>query len=506
MITKFHTLKEFKELLKDRELLVETGGDESSFSEDVRFISFNSQDIKQGTLFVCKGVHFKQQYLADALEKGAFAYIGEKKYGNVPESTPFMLVNDIRKAMIIMADFFYDKPYERLTVVGITGTKGKSSTTYFMKSILDDWMDAQGKPESAVVSGIDNYDGIIKEESHLTTPEALELYMHFDNALTSGIEHLSMEVSSTALKFGRVSEVMFDIGCFLNLGEDHISDIEHPDFNDYADSKMILFGQCKNAVVNMESEHAGRVIDACKKSAVLEKLVTFGRHEGVDFYGHDIETSDDCISFKVKSDSFDEEFKITMHGLFNVDNALAAIAMSTVIGVPIEYIKSGLYRARVSGRMEIFTNPSKTLSAIVDYAHNKLSFETLFEAMKKEYPDKKMSIVFGCPGGKALGRRTELTELAGRYCDRIYFTEEDAGEEPVEKICEELARNIEPFNKNYEIITDREKAIEKAIDDADENTLVLITGKGRETRQKRGTLYIDTPSDVEIVERVLKNK
>ena len=500
MVTEFHKLEEYIDLLKKEGLLKKSHTADSG-KNNVRYISFDSQDVRVGTLFICKGAHFREEYLKGALDGGAFAYVSEKKYDNVPDHVPYVLVNDVRKAMVVIANEYYNNVWQDLTVIGITGTKGKSSTTYFMKYILDDWMKKEGKPETAVISGIDNYDGVIKEESHLTTPETMDLYRHFDNAVTTGIEYASMEVSSQALKYNRVSGMIFDVGCFLNIGTDHISDIEHPDFEDYLASKLILMGRCKNVCVNLDCDNSEDALAAAKKSKVAEKIVTFGRKEGADIYGYDIETSDSAITFKVRSDSFDEKFKITMHGLFNVENALAAIAMCYCLNVPLQYIKSGLKKARVSGRMEIFKGKKSGMTVIVDYAHNQMSFQYLFDSIHKEFPDSRVTIVFGCPGKKALGRRRELGSLAGQYADKVYITEEDAGEEPIAKISREIAGYVEAFGTDYDMIDDREEAITKAIEEADGNTVVLITGKGRETRQKRGIQYIDTPSDVEIVER-----
>ena len=505
MVTNFHKLDEYIKLLEQEGLLKESSA-ESGADRDVRYISFDSQDVQYGTLFVCKGAHFKAEYLAGALEKGAFAYVSENRYDNVPEDVPFILVNDVRKAMVIIANTYYNDVWKDLTVIGITGTKGKSSTTYFMKYILDDWMKAEGKPETAVISGIDNYDGIIKEESHLTTPETMDLYRHFDNAVTSNIEFASMEVSSQALKYDRVSGMTFDVGCFLNIGTDHISDIEHPDFGDYLASKLILMGQCRNVCVNLDCDNSEDALAAAKASKVAERVITFGTKEGADIFGYDIKTSDDDITFKVKCDSFDEKFMITMHGLFNVENALAAIAMCYCLNVPLDYIKSGLKKARVSGRMEIFRGAKTGMTVIVDYAHNQMSFQYLFDSIHKEFPGSRVTIVFGCPGKKALGRRRELGSLAGEYADKVYITEEDAGEEPIAKISKEISEYVASYGTDFDIIDDRVEAITKAVNEADGNTVVLITGKGRETRQKRGTQYIDTPSDVEIVEKLLEDK
>ncbi len=469
----------------------------------VSYVSFNSQDVRYDTLFICKGAHFTVDYLLSALDEGAFAYVSEVKYEEAKD-TPYILVNDMRKAMALMADLFYNQVWKKLSIAGITGTKGKSTTTYFMRSILDEYLKAQKKPVSAVISGIDNYDGVINEESHLTTPEALDLHRHYDNAVRTGIEFLTMEVSSQALKYDRVRGITFDVGCFLNIGLDHISDIEHPDFEDYLAAKMVLFSQCKNVCINLESEYAQQAIDAATGKA--ERILTFGLKPEADIYGYNIEPGKRGITFHVKSDSFDEEFKIGMTGLFNVENALAAIAISYTLNIPLEYVKSGLKKARVSGRMEIYTSRSGNLDVIVDYAHNQMSFESLFASTKKEYPGKKIFIVFGCPGKKAFGRRKELGEVAGKYADRVFITEEDAGEEPVMKISEEIAGHVKKFDCDCSIIVDREEAIREAIEAADDQTVVLITGKGRETRQKRGTQYIQTPSDVEYVEKFLAEK
>lgn len=504
MINKLHLLEEYTALLKENELIKETRGLESCNDKKVSYISFNSQDIKYDTMFICKGAHFSVEYLKSAVEEGAFVYISEKSYEVEAPGIPYLIVTDMRKAMALIADLFYNQVWKRLTITGITGTKGKSTTTYFMRYILDEYLKSQKKPKSAVISGIDNYDGVINEESHLTTPEALDLHRHYNNAVNSGIEFLTMEVSSQALKYHRTRGIQFDIGCFLNIGIDHISDVEHPDFEDYLQAKMVLFRQCRTACINMESKYADMALAVAKEHA--QRIITFGLSRDADIYGYDIVPERRGISFRVGCDSFDESFKISMTGLFNVENALAAIAISYGLNIPLEFIQAGLKKAQVSGRMEIYTSRSGNLDVIVDYAHNQMSFESLFQSTKKEYPGKKITIVFGCPGKKAFGRRKELGTVAGKYADKVFITEEDAGEEPVMKISEEIAGHVRKFDCDCEIIVDREEAIRQAIAGADENTVVLITGKGRETRQKRGTQYIDTPSDVEYVEKFLAEK
>ena len=202
-------------------------------------------------------------------------------------------------------------------------------------------------------------------------------------------------------------------------------------------------------------------------------------------------------------ENFDREFKLGVFGLINVENALAAIALSALIDVPAEYIASGLEKAISPGRMEVFYSEDGKRIAIVDYAHNKLSYERFFETIKEEFPDKKVLIVFGSAGGKAFARREELGTIAGRNCAYSIITEEDCGEEDVNKICEEIAGYVEAAGGKYEIITDRVDAIKKAITLMDDDTILFLPGKGRETREKRGIEYIDTPSDADVVEKYL---
>lgn len=498
-----HPLIGYCDVLKGHNLVSEYQIGTGSRDCPVRYISYNSMDIQKDTLFVCKGSHFSVDYLKSAVEKGAVCYISETKYSldGAGKDISYIIVSDIRRTMALIADYYYNQIWKDLKVVGITGTKGKSTTAYFMKFILDEYLRDRRKPLSAIISGIDNYDGVISEESHLTTPEAMELHKHFSNAVESGIEYLSMEVSSQALKYDRTLGVIFEVACFLNIGEDHISEVEHSSFEDYLESKLKIFSQCRTACVNINSDEIDRIMEASK---ACPHVVTFGLDEKADVYGYDIVKSGKTISFTVRTKDFVKDFKITMSGLFNVQNALAAIAISQCLGIPMSYVAAGLKKARVSGRMEVYTGKGRNVQVIVDYAHNKMSFETLFQSTMKEYPNKKITIVFGCPGKKAQRRRQELGEIAGKYSDQVYITEEDAGEEPVLKICEEIAQHLEKQACNYAIIPDREEAIREAISNADDDTVVLITGKGRETRQKRGTKYIDTPSDVEYVKKYLE--
>lgn len=489
--------KSYLELLSQADLVKEYDlGEEAD--HEVGYLTYNSKEVKADTFFICKGAAFKAQYLEESASAGAFAYVSEVKYD---VDIPYIIVKDIRRAMPILAKKYFESPAESLKVTGITGTKGKSTTTYYIKAIIDDYMDATGGKESAMISTIDVYDGVIKKESHITTPESVELQEHFRHAVDSGIEYLTMEVSSQALKYNRVDELEFDTGIFLNISEDHVSPIEHADFEDYFSSKLRIFPQTKTAIVNLDMDFAERTLEEAKKA---EKVLTFGTKEGADIYGYDIHKDGHDILFRVKCDRFDEDFMLTMPGLFNVENALAAIAVAYEYEIPLEYIKSGLKRARSSGRMEFYPSKDNRIIAIVDYAHNKLSFEKLFESIRKEYPTYKLCTIFGCPGKKSLARRHDLGTIAGMYSKKVYITAEDPGFEPVEDISRDIAQYVEAQNCPYVMIEDRGEAIKAAIEEVDEPTILLITGKGNETRQKYGSEYLDCPSDVEYTKKYLE--
>lgn len=326
----FYKLEEYAALLREHGLLTEA---KIQPEDIVRYLSYNSRDIQPGTLFICKGAHFKPEYLQGAVDAGACCYISETKYD---VDCAYILVNDIRAAMGYLVNLYFENVWEKLNLIGITGTKGKSTTAYFVKYILDEYLKDNQKPQSAIISSIDTYDGVISKESHLTTPEPVDLHTHFKNAVDSNIDYLTMEVSSQALKYGRTAGVTFDVGCYLNIGDDHISAVEHPDFEDYFQSKLQLFRQTKTACVSMDTLRVEDVLAAGKQA---ERMITFSmENPAADIYAYDIKKVGHDTSFTVRTPDFTGEFMLTIPGLFNVQNALAAIAICTALGIPQHYM------------------------------------------------------------------------------------------------------------------------------------------------------------------------
>lgn len=473
----------------------------------IDYLSYNSKDVKKGTLFICKGEAFKEKYLFDAVEAGAEVYMSEVEYPNA--NAAGIIVSDIRKAMALAANLFYNDAWKNITILAITGTKGKSTTSYYIKSILDDYCTENGLKPPAVISGIEIYDGISTEEAKLTTPETLELHKHIANAVSAKMEYLILEVSSQALKYQRTFGIGFDRACFLNIGDDHISPVEHPDFEDYFNSKLKIFEQCNAAYVNLDSEHGDEIYE--KAFEMLSNVKSFSLEKSADVMLQNAISENGRTNFSIMttdgqaSESI-EGFCINMPGRFNVSNALAAISMCRDMGIPAQNIRRGLAAAKVKGRMQVYSDSGNKLFVIVDFAHNALSFEALFKCAKEEFSAKKISIVFGATGSKAVTRRYEMGKIAGRNANFSYITEDDPGDESVEKICAQIAEQINLVGGKCEIIIDRQEAINKAIKDADEDTLVIVAGKGEDGSQKRGKVSVKTPTDVEYVLEALNNK
>ena len=457
-------------------------------------ITYNSNEIAGNALFFCKGMSFKPKYLIDAVNNGAVAYISETLYADVT-TIPFIKVNDVRKAMSVVAVLFYQRAFDDFNLVGITGTKGKTTTTYFLKSIIDNYT----KSQSAVLSTVEVFTGSRCERARLTTPESIDLQKYFYETKQNNIKYLTMEVSSQAYKLNRVFSVHFDIGIFLNIGEDHISPIEHSDFNDYLSCKLEFLRNCDTVIVNGESDEIKRVMEAATEKS--KKVITYGTSNRFDYYTDNIIRHDDGYTFDVNKGDYKKNFKITIQGRFNVENALAAIITAKELGIDDESIYNGLEATKVVGRMNIFENNGKTV--IVDFAHNYVSFLRLYESIKLDYPDKNIVVLFGCVGGKSYNRRRDVAVLAGRNASYIYLTADDPQFEDVKTICDNIAMYIKPFGVSYEIIEDREVAIKTAIENADKNDIIVIAGKGEENYQKIKGKSVPYPSDITIVKECL---
>lgn len=497
---KTYTLNDYTKQLKEEVLLDEATLHDLQ-DEQVLYLEYNSKKVKPGTLFVCKGAHFKPEYLEEAINRGAIGYVADKKM-DVAEDVPSIIVSDIRKAMALLAEKFHNEPHKKLKIVAIGGTKGKTTTTYYVKSILDAYLEAARKAPAGLISTINNFTGDKYVESTNTTPEAMDLQELLADAVEAGLEYLVMEVSSQALKYHRTDRVEFDVSIFLNIDEDHISPIEHPNFEDYLESKAKMFAQTKQLVINKETREAEYLF---KKAEDAKEYYSFSLDsKEADYYAYDIETIELESHFKIHSDKIEEDFILGMPGRFNIENALAAAAAIDLLGIPVEYTVEALKKVTVPGRMTIFSTNDKQIIAIADYAHNRLSFENLITSMKKTYPEYKVISILGAPGDKAFGRREELGSVAGEYSDYVYITTDDPGSEEVSVISKEIAQYVEAAGTLYASIEDREAAIQAAFENIEEKTLILAIGKGHETIMRFAHGNVPIKSDEAVMEDLIK--
>lgn len=447
----------------------------------VALVSCDSRAVISNTLFLCKGAAFRPSFLQSAIEKGAFAYVSETEYPEIP--LPCLRVREIRRAMGLLADFAYGHPSGGLTITGITGTKGKTTTAYYIKAILDDALTAQGRRESAILSTIVTDDGVTRRPAKLTTPEPLDLQRHLWNACSAGVAYMTMEVSSQALKYGRMFGVALNCAVFLNIGEDHISPIEHPDKEDYFKSKLLIFRQAAAACVNLDSDKADRVLAAARGTG---RVVTFSQRDPMaDVFAAHIRKEDGLIRFHARTPQHEGELTLATPGLFNVENALAALTVCTVYDIPWQSVERGLSHATVPGRMELYESGDGEVTVIVDYAHNGMSLEAALRSLRREYPGRELTVLFGCTGGKGLDRRAGMGNAAAALADRIILTEDDPGSEPVEEICKEIGSYILLHGKEYETILDRPRAVRAAVEGCAKPAVILLAGKGSEGEQKR---------------------
>lgn len=496
-----YSISHYAELMKQKKLLVFSdlkGADDLT----VEFLTYDSRESRPGTLFICKGAAFKEEYLTGAIEQGADFYISERKFPSAAD-TPHIIVKDIRKAMAYLANCYDNEPWKEMNITAVGGTKGKTTTSYFLKGIADAYMKSLDMIPCGLISTVSICDGLQTIPSRRTTPEAVELQRILRQCADNGVSRLCMEVSSQGLKYDRVEGMRFDMSIFLNISEDHISPNEHPDFEDYLNSKLKMFAMSDRTVINLDAAYVDRILDA---ACATPEVYTFSssRREA-DFLIYDTKKDNHDTVFSIKGRDFDEAFRISMAGLFNVENAAAAVIASYKNGIPLEYIKEGIYNARPEGRMEMLKSDDESLICVIDYAHNGFSMDKLLSSLKSEYPDRQLTVLFGAAGEKALGRRKELGETAGRYADRIILTADDPSHESVEDICRQIACHI-PDGIPYKIIPDREEAAKFAITDAKRPAIVALAGKGPETDQKIGDGYVKCLSDAQLAKKYMNLK
>ena len=451
-----------------------------SLDLDISSIESDYREVKEGSLFVAiRGYEVDgHSFINKAIEKGARAIIFEegadyKQFANVNGVTLIMAPNT-RLALSLCSCNFYGNPSKKMKVIGITGTKGKTTTSFMLKAILE----KQGK-KVGLIGTIAIYvgDKIIKN-SDRTTPESNKLQQILAKMYELGVEIVVMEVSSQSLKLDRVAGMEFYAGIFTNFSEDHISKTEHENMQEYFESKMKLFESCKYAFVNADSIYTEKILENIK----TDEVQTYGIDNYSNLLAKDITVTNVSADFKAKVKDRNERIKVSIPGRFSVYNALAAISVARLFGADPEKIKEALENIKVAGRSELVDNKEE-LKLMIDYAHTPDSLKSILETAKT-YTVGRVICVFGCGGDRDKNKRPQMGEVSGKLADYTIITSDNPRTENPEEIIEQIEKGIKKTKGNYECITDRKEAMKKAISMANKKDIVIFAGKGHETYQE----------------------
>lgn len=460
---------------------------------EITTIEKDSRKVVEGSMFFAiKGFTTDgTQYISSAIEKGAKVILVDESTDiraiNLPNDVTLIVVPDARYAMAICSCNFYDNPSRKFKLIGVTGTKGKTTTTYMIKEILE----KQGI-KTGLVGTIAIYSGDKKIlDSDRTTPESIELQQYFAQMVEDGCKAVVIEVSSQSLKLNRVAGCDFDIAVFTNFSEDHISPKEHPDMQDYFDSKLKLFKMCKCGFVNVDD------LQVCKVPKLVSEcdIKTYGIDNTCNLLAKDITITNSYVDFKVKIGERNERVKVGIPGRFSVYNSLAAINVATKLGCSVDSIKEALLEVRVPGRSELINN-SKELTIMIDYAHSPESLENILNAVKS-YTRGKVISVFGCGGDRDTSKRPIMGEISGKIADFSIITSDNPRTEEPQSIVNEIENGIAKTKGKYICIVDRIEAIKYAINMATKKDIIVLAGKGHEPYQEiNGVKY---PFDERII-------
>ena len=465
-------------LLERLEYDVVQGTDEA----EVTTLVNDSRKVDAGSVFVCisGAVSDGHKFAADVAEKGAAAVVVEKDV-EVPADVTVIRVQDTRYALALMSAAYFGYPAEKLKIIGITGTKGKTTTTYMIRSILEGVGHKVG-----LIGTIEAIIGDEKIPAANTTPESFTIHQYFARMVEEGCDSVVMEVSSQGLMLHRTAGIPFEIGIFTNLGRDHIGPNEHKDFEDYKRCKAMLFQQCRLGIANVDDKYFHDIF----KNATC-RVETFGFSAHADLRAENVQLVSRPgylgVAYHV-SGLMDFDVEIDIPGTFSVYNSLTAIAVCRHFGVPVEKIKEALKKAKVKGRIEMI-KVSDEFTLMIDYAHNAMSLESLLTTLK-EYHPKRLVCLFGCGGNRSKDRRYEMGEVSGRLADLTIITSDNPRFEEPQAIIDDIKIGIGRTDGKYVEICDRKEAIKYAIQHGQPGDVIVLAGKGHEDYQEiKGVKY-----------------
>ncbi len=449
--------------------------------KEVKSVVYDSRKACEGCLFICiegaavDGHSFAEEVAA----KGATALvvtrdIRQDLQGAWADLT-LIKVPDSRYAMAFISAAWFDHPADKLKVIGITGTKGKTTTTYLVRSILE-----QAGHKVGLVGTIEAIIGDMHIPAHNTTPESYVLQEYFAKMVACGCDTVVMEVSSQGLMLHRTQGFVFDIGIFTNLEPDHIGPNEHKDFDDYMRCKGLLFQQCRVGIVNADDAHYPEVTKGhtCK-------LETYGFAESADYRAKNLKLiqGNGFLGIDFQTDGLvTMDVEVHAPGRFSVYNALCAIAICAHFGVTKEQVQKALKNAKVKGRIEL-VKVSDAFTLMIDYAHNAMALESLLTTLK-EYHPKRLVCLFGCGGNRSKLRRYEMGEVSGRLADLTVITSDNPRYEQPQDIINDIKTGIAKTDGKYIEIVDRREAIAYVISHGQPGDIIVLAGKGHEDYQE----------------------
>ena len=459
-----------RELIVDMPYLLDTRGD---LDQSVDAVTSNSREkVQQGLFFCISGARFDAHNFApQAIENGCTALVVER-YLDI--DVPQIRVSNGRAAMSRMAAAFYGHPARGMKLVGITGTKGKTTSTYLLKAILE-----KAGHKCGLIGTTGNMIGDKLLKSSLTTPDPIDLQRTLRMMADEGVEIVTMEVSAHAIDMHRLDGLTFEVGCYTNLSQDHL-DYFHT-MENYFETKKKFFtsGMVRNAAINVDEETSEGVLAALK----IPHL-TYGICANADLFARDIEITEDGVSFELQLQGMHNiEINLMMTGMFNVYNAMAAASCAMILGVSAENIKSGLESMpSVPGRIEML--PTNTpYRVILDYSHVPDALENIL-ATVRQFAKARVIALFGCGGDRDKGKRPMMGEIGGKLADLSILTSDNPRTEDPMKILAAIEEGIKPTGGQYVVIENRREAIRYALETAEEGDIIVLAGKGHETYQE----------------------
>ena len=452
--------------------------------KEIYSLEYNSKEVKENSVFfaidghVCRG----SMYITDAIKRGATVIVVNSnlsKIEGIESNVTIIGVKDVRKALAYMSARFYNNPSEELQVIGVTGTKGKTSVTFMIRHILE----SAGIKTGIIGTVIKGYnDNFTLADS--TTPQAPEIQRLMREMVEAGCKALVMEVSSQGLKHSRVDGINFNIGVFTNISPDHIGGAEHANFEEYLYCKSLLFDACDKAVINGDCDLWRHTIE----NKELKRKILFGRREDNDVIYYDcalIRQGEKLgTEFKLKSPEFlsnDIKVSLELAGYFNAENAVASIATARLLGIPQKIIVKSLRDVVIPGRVEIVPI-EREFTAMVDYAHNGMALESLLNSLR-EYDPSRLVLVMGCGGDRDRNRRFDMGKAALKLADYIIITSDNPRTENPQDIIDDITSVMTFCDKVILAIPDRREAIKRAMKDARKDDIIIVAGKGHETYQ-----------------------